>query len=410
LAPDLDLVPNLQTWAMPRGIAHFVCPPDPRHHPRRPFAAESAMRRSIALPLVLALAAWVSPAIADQPAAKSCQQSSAKTGAAADVAAAVDRLKPLLSKEQLAALERPFDHATAVHWSNLPILLVPRTTLRLGDLDAKQAAAARDVFAAALSACGLDLLDEIRLADDVLAIDDKRQIGWSGANYYMAVLGKPAAKTPWMLQVGGHHIAYNFTFNGRAAGATPLFFGTEPISYEVKGVKHEPLSAQSQAMSRLAASVAMHPESKLSGTFTDVVKGVFMGGGTPGKDFKGGTDTGFPHSYPTGETDRGIEVGALTKEQRQRVREAIESYASLPGQAISAPLLAAYLDADALNQTYVGISGSTDFSTKGSYVRIDGPRIWMEMVVQPAIAKPQDLHFHALWRDKQSDYGGEVGP
>ena len=60
-------------------------------------------------------------------------------------------------------------------------------------------------------------------------------------------------------------------------------------------------------------------------------------------------------------------------------------------------------------ETYVGFAGSPDFSTKGSYVRIDGPRIWMEIVVQPAIAKPQELHFHALWRDKQSDYGGEAG-
>lgn len=363
---------------------------------------------SIALTLALALTALAAPAMADQP-AKSCRQSSAKTGSAARVAAAVDKLKPLLSSDQLASLDRPFDYASAVQWSNLPIALVPRTSLRLGDLTEAQAAAARHVFEAALSACGLELLDEVRIADDALMPDDKRNIGWSAANYYMAVLGNASAKTPWMLQVGGHHLAYNFTFNGRAAGATPLFFGTEPISFEVKGVRHEPLSAQSRAMSRLAASVAPHPEAKLSGTFTDVVKGVVMEG-RPFVNFKGGTDTGFPHSYPNGGKDRGIEVGALTKEQRQLVRDAIESYASLPGRAISAPLLAAYLDADALNQTYVGISGSPDFSTKGSYVRIDGPRIWMEIVVQPAVARPEDLHFHALWRDKQSDYGGEVGP
>ena len=368
------------------------------------------MRISSALPLFLALTlvnAPLAPA-APEP-AKTCKPSAAKNGGAAEVAAAVEKLRPLLSPAQLAALERPFDYATAVHWSNLPLALVPRTTLRLGDLDAAQSAAARRVFESALSACGLQLLDEVRLADDVLKAEDTRGVGWSGANYYMAVLGKPSAKTPWLLQVGGHHLAYNFTFNGTAPGATPLFFGTEPIRFEMKGVSHEPLKTQSQAMSSLAASIAMHPEAKLSGTFTDVVKGVFMAG-PPGPNFKGGTDTGFPHSYPTGEKDRGIEVGALTKEQRQRVREAIESFTSLPGNAISAPLLAAYLDPDALNQTYVGFSGSPDFSAKGSYVRIDGPRIWMELVVQPAIANPQQLHFHALWRDKQSDYGGEVGP
>lgn len=367
------------------------------------------MRVLIALPLLASLTAFAAtPVFTAEPTARTCSESKAKSGAAADVASAIDKLKPLLSRDQLAALERPFDYATAVHWSNLPIALVPRSTLRLGDLDAKQSAAARKVLAAALSACGLELLDEIRLADDVLEPVDKNRIGWSGANYYMAVLGQPSAKTPWMLQIGGHHIAYNFTFNGRAAGATPMFFGSEPIRFEVEGVAHEPLAAQSQAMARLAASIAMHPEAKLSGTFTDVVKGVAMGR-NPDNSFKG-SDTNFPQTYPTGDKDRGIEVGALTKEQRQLVRKAIESYASLPGQAISAPLLAAYLDGDAINQTYVGISGSPDFSTKGSYVRIDGPRIWMEMVVQPAIARPEDLHFHALWRDKTADYGGEVGP
>ena len=42
-------------------------------------------------------------------------------------------------------------------------------------------------------------------------------------------------------------------------------------------------------------------------------------------------------------------------------------------------------------------------------MRIDGPRIWMEFVVQTAVADQTKLHYHALWRDKQSDYGGEIG-
>lgn len=356
--------------------------------------------------LCLAWTVLTTPAPA---ATRACRNSNTPTGATTMVATAIAGLRPLLSKEQLAAFERPFDYANATHWSNLPIALVPRTTLRLGDLDARQAAAARRVLAAALSACGLELMDEVRRADDFLAPFDKRPIGWGGGNYYMAVLGDPAAKAPWMLQVGGHHLAYNFTFNGRQPGATPLFFGSEPIRFETAGVAHEPLSAQSQAMSRLAAAIAARPDAKLSGTFTDVVKGVFMAG-PPGPDFKGGTDSKFPHAYPTGDVDRGIRVGALTQEQRDLVRAAIESYTSLPGNAISAPLLATYENPAALDDTFVGFAGSPDFSTKGSYVRIDGPRVWMEFVVQPAIATPEELHYHALWRDKQTDYGGEVAP
>ena len=53
-----------------------------------------------------------------------------------------------------------------------------------------------------------------------------------------------------MLQLGGHHLAYNFTFNGRLPGATPLFFGSEPVSFEMKGVTYAPLDAQSAAMSQ----------------------------------------------------------------------------------------------------------------------------------------------------------------
>jgi hypothetical protein len=366
------------------------------------------MRNSLALTLFVTLALAAGPAPGAHSAAKVCGETQNSGGDAASVAAAVAKLKPLLTAPQLEALERPLDRDSAIRWSNLPLGVVPRLGLKLGDLDEAQAAAARRVFAAALSACGLALLDEVRLADDYLIPFDRRPIGWDGRNYFLTVLGTPSPETPWMLQLGGHHLAYNFTFNGRLPGATPLFFGSEPIRFEMKGIAHEPLAVQSSAMSRLAVAISGHSQARLSGTFTDVVKGVVVTG-VPGQ-MTGGIDTGFPHTYPTGDKDRGIRVSALSGEQRQSVREAIDSYLSLPGAEVSAALRAAYQDPRAFDATYVGFSGAPDLGTKGSYVRIDGPRLWMEFVVQPAIAEPATLHYHALWRDKQSDYGGEIGP
>ena len=197
-----------------------------------------------------------------------------------------------------------------------------------------------------------------------------------------------------MLQIGGHHLAYNFTFNGGREGATPLFFGTEPIHFSAAGIEYEPLVAQSAAMSNLAQALATQPGAKLSGTFTDVVKGVVVIP-VPGKMPTGGTDTGFPMSFPTGNSDRGILYGALTPAEQALVRAAIESYASLPGAAITNPLVAAYESSAALAETYVGYAGQPDLSARGSYVRIDGPRIWMELVVQPAVA---DQHQASLPR------------
>jgi len=364
------------------------------------------MRIHRTLPLFLLLSGLAAiPVNAAEPA--DCRKARGGTGDAAQIAAALDQLRPLLSETQRRALDQPLNYDNAIRWSNLPLGVVPRTGLRLGDLDAAQAAAARRVFESALSGCGLKLLDEIRFADDWLTAYDKRPIGWSGGNYFLSVLGDSSARTPWMLQLGGHHLAYNFTFNAPQPGATPQFFGTEPIRFEYKGTTYTPLDAQSGAMSRLAAAMAAHPEAKLSGTFTDVVKGVVVTG-VPGQSMSGGVDSGFPQSYPAGDADRGVRVGSLTPAQRKLVREAVESFASFPGKAISAPLLASYLDDKALDATFVGVSGSPQLSAKGSYVRIDGPRVWMEFIVQPAVAHPEELHYHALWRDKQADYGGQV--
>jgi hypothetical protein len=337
----------------------------------------------------------------------SCREKSGGRGEVRAVIAAAEALRKTLTPAQGAVFSRPLTRDSAIRWSNLPVGVVPREGLRLGDLDAAQSAAAHRLAEAALSACGLTLFDEIRVADDFLSAVDARKIGWSGANYYMSVLGEPSAKSPWMLQMGGHHVAYNFTFNGGSDGATPLFFGSEPIRFSYKGSDHEPLKAQSTAMAQLATALAAHPQAKLSGTFTDVVKGVVVVP-VPGKLPTGGTDTGFPHSYPTGSVDRGILYSALNAADQTKVRTALESYASLPGEAITKALVAAYEAPDALAQTYVGFSGSPALSEKGSYVRIDGPRIWMEFVVQPAVANPAENHYHALWRDKLSDYGGEI--
>jgi hypothetical protein len=341
-------------------------------------------------------------------AAELCPKPSTGNGQVQAVMVAIQALRKSLTAEQRSSLERPFVRESAIRWSNLPVGIVPRAGLRFGDLDEKQNYAARRVAAAALSACGLKMLDDIRIADNFLKNVDTRKIGWDGGNYFMSILGTPSEKKPWMLQIGGHHIAYNLTFNGGHEGATPLFFGSEPIIFNMGDAEYEPLAVQSAAMSNLARALASHPEAKLSGTFTDVVKGVVVVP-VPGQVPTGGTDTGFPMSFPTGNTDRGILYGALPAEAQALVRAALQSYASLPGAAITRPLVAAYESPAALAETYAGYSGQPDLSAEGSYVRIDGPRIWMELVVQRAVADRSRLHYHALWRDKQSDYGGEIG-
>jgi DNA-binding beta-propeller fold protein YncE len=46
-------------------------------------------------------------------------------------------------------------------------------------------------------------------------------------------------------------------------------------------------------------------------------------------------------------------------------------------------------------------SGSTDLSDRGDYVRIDGPRVWIEFAAQGSD------QIHTIWRDRLTDYGAE---
>jgi hypothetical protein len=326
-------------------------------------------------------------------------------GQAAAVAAKASALAVAVSASQRGVLQQELNYRNAVTWSNLPISIA-RLGLKYADLNAAQAAAARDVVAAAMSSCGARVFDELRLADSV-AGPLVPQFNLKPDNFYIVFLGAPSATSPWMLKITGHHLAYNITFNGREPGATPLFDGVEPERFVIDGVAYEPLKAQATAMSALAKAVTDYPAARLPGTYNDLVKSVVFTlrvGAPP----LGGHDTAFPHTYPTGSAERGVRYSALSREQQAMVVAAIDAYLELPGRSIVAPLRARYLAPEALAETFIGVAGSPDLKQAGSYVRIDGPRVWIELVVQDGVAFKNEVHFHTIWRDKVADYGGVI--
>jgi hypothetical protein len=149
----------------------------------------------------------------------------------------------------------------AIQWTNLP---GDRHGLRLNstNLSAAQLAAANAVTAQALSAAGIALFDELRAADEVLANAPASSGGAGGTpptgtdpgggtftppagtdtgtpptgtptpptgtaaggaagmaggygsgQYSIAFVGTPSKTSPWMLQLAGHHLAYNISYN-----------------------------------------------------------------------------------------------------------------------------------------------------------------------------------------------------
>lgn len=47
------------------------------------------------------------------------------------------------------------------------------------------------------------------------------RIRFGRGEFYVAILGKPAATDLWMIQFGGHHLAINVTLAGRENVLTP---------------------------------------------------------------------------------------------------------------------------------------------------------------------------------------------
>ena len=335
--------------------------------------------------------------------APSCSASSSTAANTSEVVDAANALNALLTSDQKTAIALDATLAHAQQWSNLPTTAIPRNGVMIGDMSADAQAAALALVAVAAGSTGSTLFSELRAADEWLVTDGKAQSDSYGeGRYYFAFIGTPSKTSTWMLQVAGHHLAYNFTYNGACTSATPLFDGVEPTSWtDSDQVTHSPLETQRASSVAVIAAIADDPDSLLAGTFTDVVNGPSNSNGLGDSRYPTGI------TYPTGSTGRGVLVGGLSDDARALVKTAIEAWVKNVADPVANALLDEYESDAALAQTYVAYSGAKDLTTKNSYFRIDGPRVWIEYTIQGGIVYQSKVHFHTLWRDKASDYGAE---
>ncbi|MFJ9021088.1 DUF3500 domain-containing protein [Streptomyces sp. NPDC102259] len=280
------------------------------------------------------------------------------------------------------------DNKARQTWSNFPATTVPREGIELSDLSTAQQKAAAAVLETALSSSGAEEDADIQKADDEL-----NRLGGQGADgfgalkdYYFAVYGTPSTTEPFMVQFGGHHLARNLTYNGDKVSQTPQFVGSEPTSFTSGGTTVEPVKAESTAMFAMLSSLTAEQKKSAeitSGTFDDLVMG-------PGKD---------SGEFPTSE---GLLGSELTAAQKKKVLAAIESYVGDLDGTAAAKVMATY-EAE-LDKTRIGWSNNTGPTDENSYIRIDGPSVWIEFINTRSQSTP-DIHYHSVYRDKTNDYG-----
>lgn len=301
-----------------------------------------------------------------------------------------EEFKSSLTASQISTLQQAHTLANAKKWSNLPVGIATRLGLRFGDLSADQLAKAKAVLEAAYSADpkeGYNEMVQLWAADQYLA-ENGGGNSYGAGQYFIAFLGEPSLTGSWELQAGGHHLASaNSYSNGQFAGATPSFRGVEPFAaFQSGGNTYQPMIEERDSLAAMLNSLTASElaTAKLSTTFNDILLG-------PNKDWQ----------FPT--TKLGIKCSQLTTAQKTKVLAAIRTYVNDIDETDAAAYMALY--ASQLDDTYIAYANNTGLSLQNDYVRIDGPRVWIEYSVQNGIILTPK-HPHSVWRDHQTDYGG----
>ena len=323
---------------------------------------------------------------------------------------------PRFREEQRAIAQIELTPRLAVRWSNLPGGSNLRNGVFFRELKPDQVEAALKVAWIALGEEGFSRFQEVRAADEVFAkgrggrgpggpaqkkadgVPPQKKGGggpaqkkgrgpgggganFGAANYMIAFLGKPSKTTPWLLQFGGHHLAINIYYKGTTGAATPYHVAAQPTVWkDIQGKTHDPLAPMRDSLHGLLISLTpeQSKQAKLEARFNDVYVG-------PGKDGK------FPAK------SEGVPVSELSEASKDFVKKAIAAWTGdSPQGAEYRELYNAELD-----KVKVSYSGSTNVSDRGDYVRLDGPRVWIEFATQGSD------HYHTIWRDRLTDYGAE---
>lgn len=293
------------------------------------------------------------------------------------------------------------DTAQRTKWSNLPTQMVQRGGIQMGTLSTTSQSAALELMGTVLG--DTSDLTGVRAADDYLAANGGGS-GYGSSLYWIGIFGTPSTTADWSIMFGGHHMAYNITFTGGVGYPTPNHLGVEPKSaFTQNGTSYQPLNDEGNAMLAVftALSSTELATAHLSGTFSDVVVGPV--------EYGTGSSATAKAKYPTGANRTGALVSSLTADQQALVSTAIAKWVEDFDPEISDSLMSAYTSAYA--DTYVawgGSGSSPDVDTSGTYFRIDGPRVWIEVACQGGIVFKNATHYHTIYRDKTMDYGGTL--
>ena len=310
------------------------------------------------------------------------------------------------------------------NWSNLPpgAISFSRPGITLSQLSSSTQIAAFNALAkVALSTAGYADFQGVIAADDYLGYT-KNANGYGAELYHVAFVGTPSQTGSWTLMLGGHHMAFNINFNGACAYPTPHHIGVEPRTAFATN-SHTNYNYYSSGTYTVLADKAAAMVAVFSGLDSSTLSSAFLTGQTFSDILIGPVEanTGSYTNVTTkftaiaNSSNRGVLVSSLSTAQQALVTAAIQQFTADYDSVTAARLLSDYQSG--YGSTYVAwanaagtfSSSGPDVSANGTYMRIDGPRVWIEIAVQNGIVISSQTHYHMMFRDKTYDYYNQLG-
>ena len=310
------------------------------------------------------------------------------------------------------------------NWSNLPpgAISFSRPGITLSQLSSSTQIAAFNALAkVALSTAGYADFQGVIAADDYLGYT-KNANGYGAELYHVAFVGTPSQTGSWTLMLGGHHMAFNINFNGACAYPTPHHIGVEPRTAFATN-SHTSYNYYSSGTYTVLADKAAAMVAAFSGLDSSTLSSAFLTGQTFSDILIGPVEanTGSYTNVTTkftaiaNSSNRGVLVSSLSTAQQALVTAAIQQFTADYDGVTAARLLSDYQSG--YGSTYVAwanaagtfSSSGPDVSANGTYMRIDGPRVWIEIAVQNGIVISSQTHYHMVFRDKTYDYYNQLG-
>lgn len=301
------------------------------------------------------------------------------------IAQAADGFLAMLTDGQRRTVQFDFDDSEQrARWSNLPVNMVKRAGLRMGDLAPAQREAVWRLLRATLSEKGYEKVVGIVRGDEVL----KRRGGnarFGEDEFFLSLLGQPSTTAPWMIQFGGHHLALNITLAGEQGVLTPSLIAVQPARFEWGGKTVEPLGRETAKALELVNSLTA--DQQREGILGYEMRDLALGPGHDGETIQ----------------PEGVKVSTFTPAQRELLLALISEWSNLVYDEAARKKMAEVRGY--LGETWFAWAGPRELG-KG-YFRVQGPTIIIEYAPQ-RLGGDVTMHVHTQYRDPTDDYGARL--